>query len=430
DAGFFRGTSSDQDGRFSDKEKKLLKQMKFEDTLDRKINMDKINLDVIKPWITLRINEILGIEDDVVIEYIMSQLEEKNINPKIMQINITGFLNARRAREFMGELWMLLVEADESEDGIPQSLIEKKINEMRKEPRVSGNGEAKVEPTPQSCDWANRYSSLSGGRYTGPTKEKGVSDDRITRISPKGGTPPRHRRNSTPHDDTPPRRVATTCGGDDLGQTLSRLTSELQGTTVSKPAVFRKSGNNDEARTTSEDRPYRHQSIQKAYDDKEKERGRDRDQRRQQRIEEDKKREAESKRREEERLKRRAEEREREKRKEEERARERERRRAEEREREKRRRRSRTRSRSPARRRFTEGSSSSKRKRSPTPSDSEEDLKRKKRKKHSRRYSDDDSDYERKPKKEKKSKKHKKERRKKDRKRSPTPSSDSLSDTE
>ena len=51
-----------------------------------KINMDKINLDVIKPWITMRINEILGIEDDVVIEYIMSQLEEKNINPKVMQV--------------------------------------------------------------------------------------------------------------------------------------------------------------------------------------------------------------------------------------------------------------------------------------------------------------------------------------------------------
>lgn len=89
-----------------------------------------------------------------------------------MQINITGFLNARRAREFMGELWMLLIEADESEDGIPRSLVEKKMNEMRKEPRSTGNGDARYEPTPQSCDWANRYSSLSGGRYTGPTKRR------------------------------------------------------------------------------------------------------------------------------------------------------------------------------------------------------------------------------------------------------------------
>ncbi|KAK5969375.1 hypothetical protein GCK32_010946 [Trichostrongylus colubriformis] len=323
-----------------------------------KINMDKINLDVIKPWITLRINEILGIEDDVVIEYIMSQLEEKNINPKIMQINITGFLNARRAREFMGELWMLLIEADESEDGIPRSLIEKKIDEMRKE-RPTGNGEAKIEHTPQSDDWAKRYSSLSGGRYTGPTKEKEISDDRITRISPRGGTPPRQRKRSAEHDGTPPRRKA-------------------------------------------------HDDREK---DRERERDREREQRRQQRIDDEKKREEESKRREEERLKRRAEERERERRREEERAKDRERRRAEEerRERERRRKRSRSRSRSPAKRRFTEGtSSSSKRRRSPSDSESDDNLRKKRKKKQSRRSSDDDSDYDRKIKKEKKSKKHKK----------------------
>jgi hypothetical protein len=36
-----------------------------------------------------------------------------------MQINLTGFLNARRAREFMGEMWALLGEAQNSPDGIP-----------------------------------------------------------------------------------------------------------------------------------------------------------------------------------------------------------------------------------------------------------------------------------------------------------------------
>lgn len=48
--------------------------------------MSKVNLDVIKPWITAKINEILGIEDDVVIEFIMSQLEAPNLNPKVMQV--------------------------------------------------------------------------------------------------------------------------------------------------------------------------------------------------------------------------------------------------------------------------------------------------------------------------------------------------------
>ena len=39
DAGFFRGTSSDQDTRFSDKEKKLMKQMKFQGNVEKKVSV-------------------------------------------------------------------------------------------------------------------------------------------------------------------------------------------------------------------------------------------------------------------------------------------------------------------------------------------------------------------------------------------------------
>lgn len=42
--------------------------------------MTKVNLEVIKPWITKRVNDILGFEDDVVIEFIFNQLEEKVIS--------------------------------------------------------------------------------------------------------------------------------------------------------------------------------------------------------------------------------------------------------------------------------------------------------------------------------------------------------------
>lgn len=37
--------------------------------------MSKIVLDTVKPWITKKITEILGFEDDVVIEFIFNQLE-------------------------------------------------------------------------------------------------------------------------------------------------------------------------------------------------------------------------------------------------------------------------------------------------------------------------------------------------------------------
>ena len=107
DAGFFRvrcrdcnqeywsdslhlqGTSSDQDNRFSDKEKKLLKTMKFEDNLVKKVDMSKVKIDVLKPWITKRIYEMLKMEDDVVVEFIFNQLEEKvSFNPFFSEFNV------------------------------------------------------------------------------------------------------------------------------------------------------------------------------------------------------------------------------------------------------------------------------------------------------------------------------------------------------
>lgn len=41
--------------------------------------MSKVKLDVLKPWITQKITEILKMEDDVVIDYVNNQLEEKVI---------------------------------------------------------------------------------------------------------------------------------------------------------------------------------------------------------------------------------------------------------------------------------------------------------------------------------------------------------------
>lgn len=39
DAGFYRGTNADQDNRFADKEKKFLKQMKFDTALETKVHL-------------------------------------------------------------------------------------------------------------------------------------------------------------------------------------------------------------------------------------------------------------------------------------------------------------------------------------------------------------------------------------------------------
>lgn len=92
-----KGTSTEQDNRFSDKDKKLLKSMTFSPSLSTQVSLDssdvneyynlinpqvdmtKIKLDVIKPWISDKLTELLNMDDDVVINYVYNQLEVKVI---------------------------------------------------------------------------------------------------------------------------------------------------------------------------------------------------------------------------------------------------------------------------------------------------------------------------------------------------------------
>ena len=43
------------------------------------VDMSKVNLDTIKPWITQRVTDLLGIEDDVVVEFIFNLLEKNQV---------------------------------------------------------------------------------------------------------------------------------------------------------------------------------------------------------------------------------------------------------------------------------------------------------------------------------------------------------------
>ena len=42
--------------------------------------MTKVRLEVVKPWVTEKITGILGMEDDVVIEYVFNQLEAEKVS--------------------------------------------------------------------------------------------------------------------------------------------------------------------------------------------------------------------------------------------------------------------------------------------------------------------------------------------------------------
>lgn len=128
-AGFFRGTSHDQDTRWQNKHDQLLKTKKFDPVLNTKVDMKKVKLEVIKPWIVNKVTEVLGFEDEVVISLCINLLEEGNVDPKNLQIQLTGFLE-RKAGEFVTELWKKLVSASSNSSGIPLEMLEEKKREL------------------------------------------------------------------------------------------------------------------------------------------------------------------------------------------------------------------------------------------------------------------------------------------------------------
>ncbi|KAJ7164810.1 PWI domain-containing protein, partial [Mycena crocata] len=130
-AGFFKGTSADQDRRFVDKEAKLLKSTKFPSNFDTKVDMRKVNLNVIKPWIAKKIVDLIGFEDDILIGYALELLDESTPDPKKMQLSLQAFL-AKDAPVFMAALWSLLLEAQTEVTGVPRTFVEEKKEEMRK----------------------------------------------------------------------------------------------------------------------------------------------------------------------------------------------------------------------------------------------------------------------------------------------------------
>ncbi|KAK2800700.1 hypothetical protein FQN50_008010 [Emmonsiellopsis sp. PD_5] len=112
---------------------KLLKQTKFPPEFNKKVDMNKVNVEVMKKWIAGKISEILGNEDDVVIELCFNLLEGSRFpDIKLLQIQLTGFLDKDTAK-FCKELWNLCLSAQDNPQGVPKELLEAKKLELRQE---------------------------------------------------------------------------------------------------------------------------------------------------------------------------------------------------------------------------------------------------------------------------------------------------------
>ncbi|KAJ5026603.1 PWI domain-containing protein [Bipolaris maydis] len=114
-------------------DQKRLKATKFPPEFDKKVDIEKVNIDLMKRWIANKITTILGDEDDIVVETCYNLVEQSQF-PKIkeIQIQLTGFLGKDTA-PFCKELWDLMLSAQDSPMGVPRELLEAKKAELQQE---------------------------------------------------------------------------------------------------------------------------------------------------------------------------------------------------------------------------------------------------------------------------------------------------------
>lgn len=133
---------------------------KFPPEFNVKVDMKKVNNQVIKTWVTEELARILKSEDDVVTELVTNILDESryvrlakgfkleaafrkadiDFQPNIreLQISLTGFLD-KDAATFCAALWKLCLSAQDSPHGVPKEILEAKKAELA-QAKVSGSG--------------------------------------------------------------------------------------------------------------------------------------------------------------------------------------------------------------------------------------------------------------------------------------------------
>ena len=111
--GFFRGTSVSQDARFADKTSQLLQSLRFPSIYRQKVDLRWVRLDEVSRWVQLRVVELVGLDDEVLVGLVLSTLMQakaanRSVDPRQLQVDLTGFLHAK-AETFTTQLWHLLL---------------------------------------------------------------------------------------------------------------------------------------------------------------------------------------------------------------------------------------------------------------------------------------------------------------------------------
>ena len=163
--------------------KKLEKSGKFDESFKTPVRIEKINVEVMGRWVSERLAELLGFEDDVLSDLVMNMLaqtrdaktgQDRRVDPQQLQVQLTGFLN-KQAQPFVAELWKLLLDAQDAPHGIPRAFVERKKAELVKRRAEGDDSAAAAFPSATTGAAAgaamNRAGAESGARTRGCVRE-------------------------------------------------------------------------------------------------------------------------------------------------------------------------------------------------------------------------------------------------------------------
>lgn len=131
---FVRGARG-PDHRFAAKQASDLSKLPTTQILGTPVDLLSVNVEALQGWLSWRVEEVLGgVEDEILAGMIGNVLEEEKArlqkikgpkksgwSPKELQQTLGPFLGEATALSFMEELWILLLDAQSSPDGIPQA---------------------------------------------------------------------------------------------------------------------------------------------------------------------------------------------------------------------------------------------------------------------------------------------------------------------
>lgn len=102
----------------------MLEKSVWPDEYEQRVDLKKVDFELIKLWIEQKVRELLGHEDDITSNTAISLLEQdaNSLNgpdPRKMHIALSGLMSDKNSR-FMIELWRVLLEAQKAPNGIVQ----------------------------------------------------------------------------------------------------------------------------------------------------------------------------------------------------------------------------------------------------------------------------------------------------------------------